>query len=72
MQKAVWAVYYHSVKNNPEELHKCCPSDKYSWCKWQVDKVKPAENLTYMYLYTDENCLLEVFLRSLTPPCGAN
>ena len=35
MEKAIWAVFYHSVSTDNNPQHQYCPLGKDSWCKYQ-------------------------------------
>ena len=65
MTRAVWAIYYHCIKNDGESLevqHRFCPEGESSWCKYQKDLMKKTNT------YYQSKCLPSVFrdeLRSI-------
>ena len=35
MERAIWAVFFHSISTDAEPQHDYCPSGEGSWCKFQ-------------------------------------
>ena len=49
MKKAIGAVLWHSTNfSDNSTCHSMCPRDEYSWCKWQLDKLKVISTHTNM------------------------
>ena len=64
MQKAIWAIFYHSILGKDETLfqqHKFCPHGLDSWCKFQKDCVSKSNT------YSSDKCLPSVFRDELRP-----
>lgn len=49
MMKAVWAVLYHCVIQDDEQLrHKFCPDDEESWCSYKTTGKKLEDKSHYL------------------------
>ena len=64
MQKAILAIFYHSILGKNEDLlqqHRFCPQGSESWCKFQRDCVSKTST------YSSAKCLPSVFRDELSP-----
>ena len=66
MEKAVWAVLFHYVSNpkGEAEQQKYCPKGEQSWCKWERNQEKDADEEKGL---SNKKFLPPVFLELLTP-----
>lgn len=44
MNKAVWAIYYHTISTDSKPQHSYCPTGTESWCKYNQEAVKGKES----------------------------
>ena len=62
MKKAIGAVLWHSTNFSDNSIrHSMCPRDEYSWCKWQLDKLKATNTHT-------NKINLPIFIHNITKP----
>lgn len=43
MNKAVWAIYYHTISTNSKPQHSYCPMGTESWCTYNQEAAKGKE-----------------------------
>ena len=58
MERAIWAILYHSASSDENPQHNYCPEGETSWCGWQRDQKKGADS--YKHKSPSPSAVVEV------------